>query len=135
MDNRRENLRLLGIFHFVYAGLVLVGSLLPVVWLIMAAVWWPELTADMGSGSGMPMMLTGTVGLALAGSGILVAWLWAGVLVVAGRSLMQSRRHTYCMVVAAVSCLSFPVGTLLGVATLYVINRNDVRELFEARAF
>lgn len=135
MDNRRENLRLLGIFHFVYAGLVLVGSLLPVVWLTMAAVWWPELTADMDPGSGMPMMLTGTVGLALAGFGILMAWLWAGVLVVAGRSLMQSRRHTFCMVVAAVSCLSFPVGTLLGVSTLVVINRNDVRELFEARAF
>lgn len=135
MDNRRENLRLLGIFHFVYAGLVLVGSLLPVVWLTMAAVWWPELAADRGAGSDMPMMLTGTVGLAVAGFGILVAWLWAGVLVVAGRSLMQSRRHTFCMVVAAVSCLSFPVGTLLGLATLVVINRNDVRELFEARAF
>lgn len=135
MDNRRENLRLLGIFHFVYAGLVLLGSLLPVVWLTIAAVWWPELTADMGSGSEMPVLLTGTVGLALAGFGILVAWVWAGVLVAAGRSLMQSRRHTFCMVVAAVSCLSFPVGTLLGLATLVVINRNDVRELFEARAF
>ncbi|MEZ4388147.1 MAG: hypothetical protein R3D98_11325 [Candidatus Krumholzibacteriia bacterium] len=134
MDNRRENLRLLGIFHFVYAGLVILGSFIPILWLTLAGLWWPELTSELNSGE-FPLLLTGTVGLSVAGFGVLVAWVWAAVLVVAGRSLVAARRHTYCLVVAAIACLSFPVGTLLGIVTLVVINRNDVRELFEVRAF
>ena len=49
---------------------------------------------------------------------------------VAGRSLLVMRRYTYCLVIAVVTCLGIPLGTVLGVTSLVVLNREDVRELF-----
>lgn len=129
MDNRREHLRLLGIFHFVYAGLVLLGSFVPIIWLTLAGLWWPELASELDA-EGAPVLLTGSVGVAVATVGVIIAWTWAAALAVAGRSLIGQQRHTFCLVVAAAACLAFPVGTLLGVSTLVIINRNEVRELF-----
>lgn len=131
MDRRRENLRLLAIFHFIYAGLVLLGSLVPVFWLLIASIWWPELADEARREPGMlPALTTGALGLGILGLGVLLAWVWAGVLAVAGRSLLAARRHTFCMVVAAVACLNVPLGTVLGAATVFMLNREDVRALF-----
>ncbi len=132
MDNRRDNLRLLAIFHFIYAGLVFIGSMVPILWLLVASFWWPELAGEARREPGMmPALATGTLGLTFVSIGVLVAWTWAGVLVAAGRSLLATRRHTFCLVVAAVACLFMPLGTLLGVVTLVVLNGQEVRGLFD----
>jgi len=131
MDRRREHLRLLAIFHFVLAGLVVALSLVPVFWLLLASLWWPELAAEAGrEESALPLLASGALGAALVSVGVLLAWIWAGVLVAAGRSLLVQRRYTFCLVVAAVACLKVPLGTALGVATLFVLNRDEVRRLF-----
>jgi hypothetical protein len=130
MDQRRENLRLLGIFHLIYAGLVVLGSLVPIGWLSLAGLWWPELAAEMDPGQELPVTITGTLLATVVGIGVLLAWIWAGILVFAGRSLMTARRYSFCLVVAAVACLSVPLGTALGVATLIVIHRQSTREVF-----
>ena len=46
MDRRLENLRLIAIFHFIYAGLIALGSLVPIFWLLAASIWWPELADE-----------------------------------------------------------------------------------------
>lgn len=136
MDRRREHIRLLAIFHFIYAGLILLGSLLPVFWILVASIWWPELASEARrEPTMMPAIATGALGMTFVGFWIVLAWIWAAVLIAAGRSLFMQRRHTFCMVVAAVACLNVPLGTVLGVASLFVLNREDVRGLFgDARA-
>jgi hypothetical protein len=132
MDRRREHVRLLAIFHFVYAGLVVLGTLVPIFWLLAASLWWPELVEEaQREGGGVPVMATGAIAMGFAGFGILLGWIWAGCLVFAGRSLLNLSRYTYCLVVAGVACLGVPLGTVLGVTSLVVLNREDVRELFE----
>lgn len=132
MDRRREHVRLLAIFHFVYAGLVVLGTLVPIFWLLAASLWWPELAAEAErEGSGVPIMATGTIALGFATFGIVLGWVWAGCLVFAARSLLVLRRYSYCLVVAGVACLGVPLGTVLGVSSLVVLNREDVRALFE----
>jgi hypothetical protein len=131
MDRRREHLRLLAIFHFVYAGLVVLGTVVPVIWLMAASLWWPELAAEaQREGEGVPVMATGALAMGLAIFGILLGWIWAACLIAAGRSIMQARRYTFCLVVAGVSCVGIPLGTLLGVTTLVILNREDIRQLF-----
>ena len=44
--------------------------------------------------------------------------------------LRLHRHHTFCTVVAALQCLVFPVGTVLGLLTLLVIWKSDVRSWF-----
>jgi hypothetical protein len=133
MDRRREHLRLLAIFHFVYAGLVFLGTLVPVFWLLAASLWWPELAAEaQREGGGVPVMATGAMAMGFASFGVVLGWIWAGCLVFAGRSILQMQRYTFCLVVAGITCLAVPLGTLLGVATLVILNREDIRQLFEA---
>ncbi len=88
MDRRHEHVRLLAIFHFIYAGLIVAGSLVPIVWLLFASIWWPELANEVERESGdLPVMASGALAMGFASFGVLLAWIWAGVLVFAGRSL------------------------------------------------
>jgi hypothetical protein len=50
---------------------------------------------------------------------------------VAGRSLAARKRYTFCIIVAAISCTFFPLGTALGVFTILVLSRPSVKALFE----
>jgi hypothetical protein len=72
----------------------------------------------------------GTI-MAIGGAAIIgLAWLYAFLVVVAGRSLQKRKRHTYCIVMAGISCLSIPLGTVLGIFTIMVLQRPSVRVAF-----
>lgn len=58
----------------------------------------------------------------------------AGLQLVAARRLTQRRSRSFCIVVAAFTCLSMPFGTLLGVFTFMVLTRPSVARLFDASA-
>lgn len=45
--------------------------------------------------------------------------------------LTERKHHTGCIIVAAVACANFPFGTILGVLTLIVINRTQVKAAFD----
>jgi len=50
--------------------------------------------------------------------------------VFAGLRLKQRRARSFCLFVAALNCLIFPFGTVLGVATMFVLKRPRVRSAF-----
>ena len=68
--------------------------------------------------------------MVFAGLFILAGWIFAGCLIAAGRHLQQRRRHTFCLVMAAVACMFMPFGTVLGVFSIIVLIRPSVKELF-----
>ncbi len=53
---------------------------------------------------------------------------------VTAKRLRERRSKTFCLVVAAVSCLGIPYGTALGICTFLVLNRPSVDALFARRA-
>lgn len=63
---------------------------------------------------------------------IVLGWGLAIATVYAGRCLARRRKHTFCLGVAAVSCMNAPIGTALGVFTIIVLMRPSVKELFTA---
>jgi MFS family permease len=52
----------------------------------------------------------------------------------AGRCLSQQRRYLLCMIVAGLACLFTPIGTILGVFTLVVLLRPQVKAAFAGQA-
>ena len=55
----------------------------------------------------------------------------SGVLNVLSGLFLRARKHwTFSIVVAAIDCLHFPLGTVLGVFTIIVLIRPSVRELY-----
>ena len=69
----------------------------------------------------------------IVGSGVLLGgWMLAVLLIVAGRFLKRHKRRVFCMVVAGISCLFMPVGTVLGVFTIMLLSRPTVKAIFES---
>lgn len=52
------------------------------------------------------------------------------LLVLAGGSLARHRRYVFCIVVASLACFSLALGTILGIASLIVLLRPTVRQIF-----
>jgi len=52
----------------------------------------------------------------------------------AGRYIKQRKLRTFCMVVAALGCLEFPYGIVLGVFTFIVLGCQSVAKQFTAKS-
>ena len=57
---------------------------------------------------------------------------FAALTFAAGRRLRVLRSRRFVVVAAAINCIAFPFGTILGVFTLVVLNRESVRAMFES---
>jgi hypothetical protein len=127
-----SHVRLLAIFHYVLAGLAVVGSFLPGLYVAMG---WALLsgTSFVGKNSNAtpPPPQIGWIFIAL-GVALMAAALGFAVLVLmAGRFLSRTRHWTYCIVTAALSCALFPFGTILGVFTIVILVKPEVKAAFE----
>jgi hypothetical protein len=127
VSDDQEHLKLLAIFHFVLAGLCAMFSLIPLAQLVLG------LGLASGSLDGEPMaQVMGCFFVAMAGSAVVLGLGLAVSLVLAGRALLDQKHYTFCLVMACLSCMFMPFGTVLGVFTLLVLLRPSVKELFAA---
>jgi len=124
-----NELDILAICHYVVAALTALASCLAFIWigLGIAMATHPEQFADAGEPPPefVPFMFLG-IGVAC----LLFGWSFAVCVAVAGRFLKQHRHYLFCMIVAAVNCLFFPFGTVLGVFTIIVLLRPNMKALF-----
>ncbi len=123
-----EQLHLLSVFHYVLAALSSLFSLLPLIYFGIG------LAMMAGTGGGRPdpfgPLLAGCFVAGIGGLFLVAGVAYALALFLAARFLAERRRHTFCVVVAAISCSFTPLGTVLGVFTLIVLFRPSVRALF-----
>jgi hypothetical protein len=54
----------------------------------------------------------------------------AAVKVYVGRCLSRRRSRTFCLIVAALTCVGVPYGTILGICTFVVLTRPAVAQMF-----
>lgn len=121
-----EYLRLLSIFHYVVGGLAMLLACIPFLHLFVGV----GLATGAFDTTEPPVRAIGVVVAVIAVLFILSGWAFGVALMVAGRFLATHRHHTYCLVVAAVSCAFMPFGTVLGVFTILLLMRPRVRALF-----
>jgi len=58
---------------------------------------------------------------------------FSAFLAAAGYFLSKKRNHMFCLVMAGVSCIFMPFGTVLGVFSIIVLSRPSVKELFNKK--
>ncbi len=63
---------------------------------------------------------------------LLLSWGLAVCAALSGRYLAERRNYQFCLVIAVIECLFVPLGTLLGVFTLYVLMKDQVKKEFNA---
>ena len=131
MSQDGEHLRLLAIFHYVVASLSALFSFFPVIHLVIGV---GIVTGRLDATNRDPgAVLFGWVFIFFALAFILCGLAFSACLAFSGRYLASYRRHTYCLVMAACSCIFFPFGTVLGVFTIIVRSRDSVKRLFQQK--
>ncbi len=129
MNDDREQLTLLSIFHYIVAGLIGLFSCFPIFHLTIGLTM---LFGGFGSGPDAPPRLMGLFFVLFAAAFMGLGWALAVAIALAGRFLSTRRNRMYCLVIAGISTLFMPFGTVLGVFTLVVLMRPSARDLFAA---
>ncbi|MBK8286169.1 MAG: hypothetical protein IPK97_15540 [Ahniella sp.] len=125
-----EHLRLLAIFHYVIAGFIAFFSLFPLLHVGMGIAMLSGVMPSNGAANSGDEAMIGWVFILMGGGFVLFGELVAFLMFRAGRCLKQQKSYTYCLVIAAISCLFMPLGTVLGVFTIIVLVRPSVKTLF-----
>ena len=123
MKEDEQYLKLLSVFHYVVGGLAACFACIPIIHLSIGIAMLVGAIDDAPEFVGAFMVV-------IAMFAILVGWTVAVCIIIAGRCLAKRRRYMFCLVMAAISCVFMPFGTVLGVFTIIVLMRPSVKELF-----
>ena len=128
----QEHLKLLSIGYLISACLDAFFSLLGLFYIFMG-VFLSKVIARAGAANtqGPPPEFVAWI-FGVLGVAILLIMMASFVLkVLVYQRLRQRRSRIFCMVVAGLTCIWIPFGTLLGVLTFLVLARSSVIRLFE----
>jgi hypothetical protein len=130
VDRDEEHLRLLMWAHYIWAGTIGCFSLFAVIYIgfgaMMAFGGFPP-SSNPANDPRLPGLFLIAGGAAFLILGVTMALL----MFFAGRSIRDRRRRMFCMILAGLNCLQVPFGTAMGVCTIMVLNRPEVKLLFE----
>jgi len=126
MSQDEQYLDLLGIFHYVVAGITALFACFPIIHLVIGIA----MISGTLDGGDPPPLFIGWIMVVAASLFILIGWALAAIIAFAGRRLRQRRSYNFCFVVACIECVVVPFGTVLGVFTIIVLYRDSVRQLF-----
>jgi hypothetical protein len=126
-----DHLNLLSIFHFVGAGLALLGILfLFVHFEFMHFIFTnPDIWQNQKGGPPPQQIFSILIVFYIIGGILLVV---SAILnVMSGLFLHVRKNRTFSLVVAGINCLHLPLGTVLGIFTIIVLLRPSVREIYQ----
>jgi len=131
MNQDREHLRLLAIFHYVVAGLAALSSFFPLLYTTIGAIFiFAARHGTPKQGQELPPEFLGWIFLVVGLLLFLVGIAMAICILIAGRCLSRCKHYAFALVMACIECLFIPFGTILGVVTIIALSRESVRTLF-----
>jgi hypothetical protein len=128
------HLRLLATFHYVVAGLGALFACMPLMHVAMGVMMLsdPSFFAGGQKTAQPPPPFIGYFFIAIGGAFVLLGWAAAVCTFISGRFLAKRRKRMFSFVVAALLCMFFPFGTVLGVFTIIELSKESVQRLYEA---
>ena len=131
INNDRQHLKLLSIFHYVLGGIIAFLSLFFLIHFFMGIniITSSELFPMEWSGEPPPKEF-GYLFAAIGGTALVLGEALAIAVIFSGRFLRRHKNYWFSFVIACLLCLSVPLGTILGVFTIIVLSRPSVKELY-----
>jgi hypothetical protein len=130
MNNDTEHLRLLTIGHYIDAGITALFACFPLIHFSLGLMLLLNPPTGPEAGA-FPSQIFGMMFALIGGALVLGGWTVASLIFAAGRAIKARKRHTFCVVVAAINCAFFPLGTVLGVLSILVLSRPTVKAMFK----
>ena len=133
MENDIEQINLLKIFHYIVGGLGCLFSCTPLlhVGLGIFLLTSPETLTGQNNQAPMPDWF----GYIIIGAGSLFFLLGQALsicIIYSGKCLKNRKKYMFSFVIACLSCMIFPFGTILGVFTIVVLSRESVKKMYSA---
>jgi hypothetical protein len=129
MDRDNQHLRLLSTYHYVVGAMYALFGFIPIIHLTVGIALLEGLL-DTDNGQPPPPEALGWVFVAIGVFVMAMLWTLAACLIVAGDRLAQRRNYWFCFIVACVACAFSPLGTVLGIFTIFVLVRPSVKAQF-----
>lgn len=129
-----EHLKLLSLGYMISAATTAFFSMFGLMYVgmgVLISVVGSQQEANVSKGQAPPAFL----GWFFAGIGLAIFLFMIGLAAAKLQTAMWLKRRqsrTLCMIVAGISCLAIPYGTVLGVLTFMVLGRDSVIRLFNA---
>jgi len=141
IDRDNEHLNTLAVMHYVWAGLLGLGLLFLYVHYMLtmqvmnaASSYTPPNTSE-----GFPLrhgepaqviddMMNTFIYFYLIAGGLILLGIVLNV--ISARCIKQRKNRVFSIVVAAINCLQIPLGTVLGIFTIVVLNRSSVAQKY-----
>lgn len=126
-----EKLRLLAIFHYVVGGLHALFSSFGLIHFCMGLFFLlnPKVFAE-SNGQSAPPEWFGLIFVLVGGGIVLTGWTLGFLTILSGRFIAQRKRRTFSLVMGCINCALMPFGTVLGVFTVLLLTRDDVRAVY-----
>ena len=129
MNNDRQHLKLLSIFHYIVGGILAFFFLFPLIHFTIGLLIITESISVHSSGN-LPPQAAGYFFAVVGGLFFILGEVFAIATIVSGRFLKRRQRYWFSFVKACILCLFTPLGTILGVFTIIVLSRQSVKELY-----
>lgn len=119
----REHLRLLSAFYYVTGAVHALAASVLLIYLVLGLMMVLSPGSEAHAG--------GLFFSAIGGFGALFGWIFAGLTIYAGRCIAMRKHKLFTLIMGGFNCLSFPYGTILGIASFMVLTKNSVNEIYE----
>ncbi|HIK56231.1 MAG TPA: hypothetical protein IGS37_13850 [Synechococcales cyanobacterium M55_K2018_004] len=129
-DNNREYLKLLSIFHYVLGGIVAAFSMFSLVYISIGLSYILSVDQFPQTDGTSPPPEFGWIFLIFGSLFLILGLTFAISLIASGRFLAKRKRYWFGFIVACLSCLFTPFGTILGIFTIVILSQRSVKELY-----
>lgn len=119
----------IGLAHYVVAAFSALFACFPVLHL---SIGIGIVTGRLDTQNEPGAMLGGWMFIGVASAFICLGWFFTAILLYTGRCWQKKQHYTFCLIVAAVSCLFTPFGTILGIFALILLLQPEGKALFES---
>jgi hypothetical protein len=130
VEQDQQYLKIIAIFHFVVGGIAGLISCFPIIHLVLGLTFLFGNFSSVQPTDTMPMSLFGLVFTVIPALIILLGWAFAICVMLAGYFNIKRQHHMFCLVMAGVECMFMPFGTVLGVFSIILLIKPEVKALF-----
>lgn len=129
----QSDLNQLATFHYVFGGLGCFFSLFALLYVIFGLVilFNPDFAESASDGEAPPEFIGGIL-VAIGGIVFIVGEIVSVCFIISGKNLKKQKNYTFSFVMAILACLNMPLGTVLGIFTILVLQRESVKRMYES---
>jgi hypothetical protein len=129
-DTNRQYIDFLAACNYFAAALAFLFGCFPIFHVLFGVGIFLGALQESFNGAAFPGLLGSLMALFFLFMGTLMVlsfWAYGYGMMKSAQYLKRRERYVFCMVMAAVSCILFPIGTALGVFTIILLLQEDVK--------